>query len=476
MSKKSSPITETAPPDRIKEIFGDLMASAEPTRSSSNEAVVTAIPVAQDLWDLWKRLKEHGPLGDVSPLDRLRVDLAQAIYTNINLPPAFDQAASPDELEDVYYALEARMLCEDSGSNQAGLGSLIGNLRQAVIESTSLNTEPGKEGHLPRKVNFMANGLGYRRVPLVATFAPVGQTQKAGHVDLAFADEQGNAGIPVGHMAIGALTAGVTTSDAFPDLARLHRFGRYGEGMLPFGEWFTSDGHGRELTAAIIAGFVNRVMPDKDNGMGGTSPCFALTQEGVEFVLSHPALATVFEHFNNIEASTATLVDGNLRVPFDTDTGAILGRLDASAPYMPAYIIRPLLSDVAPGNQYARDKLGYLLTRDLQHHREQQVRLEEAENVPDFIELTEDEFEDFGLQCGSASGTSNYEFHEVQGLDVKHVWTILEAQDDGEPTQAVPGIQHAFAIGYAVTEKPWPHENVVAVYMSADEPDNSPRP
>ncbi len=475
MSTKPKPIVEATTASRIDAEFNALMANVKPLRSDNNGAMLTAIPVAHDLWEVWQQ-RDHQADSAPAALQKLRVDLARALFADTTLPPVFDHAADPAALREIYYALEARMLCEDSGSNQEGFGSLLSNVRQAVIESTAFNQDGPQANQMPRQVNFMAHGIGYRAVPLVAQFAPAGQQPDLGRFDLSFADAHGKPGIPIGHMAVDALTGGKTPNDALAALLRLHRLGRYGEGMSRFGNWFTADGEGRELTAAMVAGFVNRVMPDVANGMGGVSPRFALTQAGVEHVICHPKLATAYEHYNKIEETTATLVDGDLRVRFDTDTGAILGRIDTAVPYMLAYIVRDHLGGVAAGKEYSRDELGYLLSLDLQHHRAQQVRLEEdAANMPALIELSEAEFDAYGLRQTSRSGTTNYELDEVLGVDMRHVWTILDSEPT-EPTEAVPGIQTTGAIGYAITEKPWPHENMVAIYMDSLEDDCAPKP
>lgn len=443
--------------------FEELLLSAKLGERPANDSV---LPLARHLHDTWRDITERNeqPPPNALAVDRLRFDLARALFTDLSQPPVFDHALDAEVLRETYYALESRMLAEDNGTNQSGLGSVLTGLRYAAIES-----EAGPDGIMPREVAFKASGIGYRSLDLVATFPSPADRAHLGRVEIAF---EGKPRRPLVSVSVSEVTGYRRAAHSIEALGRLHRHGRYGEGMSRFGNWFTADGEGRELLAAMIDGLVNRVMPDVQNGMGGTSPQFSLTERGVEFVIEHPKLAGLFDHYNNVEQFTAFLVDGVSRVPFDTVTGAILGRLETGSRYMPAYVTKSSLSGVVAGQEYSRDELGYLLSLDIAQKRAQMVHLEDYVPEHPFVKLSEEEFDQqFVLVNASKSGTTNYEFDEVKDMDPRHVWSLIEGDED-DTAYALPGFHRVNNIGYTVTEKPWPHENIEAVYMASLENDD----
>jgi len=115
--------------------------------------------------------------------------------------------------------------------------------------------------------------------------------------------------------------------------------------MLLSGDCYTADAFGRELAAAAIAGLAVRT--GTRNNLGGASPTYALTQAGLLFVLRHLDAQREFGHFNGIERQTAYLSNGHATVPFDVDTGAILGNL-ASGNAAPEQIPAAVAVDLAP--------------------------------------------------------------------------------------------------------------------------------
>ena len=165
-------------------------------------------------------------------------------------------------------------------------------------------------------------------------------------------------------------------------------------------------------------------------------------------------------------------------MPFDIHTGAILGQLEPeNRRYMAAYVTRSNLAGVERGSTHRREDMGYLLTQGIGARRAQQIHVEDAiATALPLLRYTEEEFDQaFGLVNGSASGTTNYERSEVEDKDPCHVWSLIESDDD-ETVYAVPGLNHHVNnIGYAVTERAWPHENIEAVYMAAMEERNDMR-
>lgn len=435
---------------------GELEVLLQLAQKRQQSEASSVMPLVRWLYDEWRAMLQGGNMtgSDAAPYDRLRHDLARAVYGE---PAGFNHAQGPMALEEVYYALQSRFLMEDIGTDQAGLGSVLSSLRHRALDAV-----PDDAGVMPRDIRFVGTGIGYRDIPLIATFPAPARDAHLGEVSLQFAEAPGRslASIPVTQVT--GYHARVPSIEA---LGWLHRFGRYGEAMVTFGHWFTADGKGRELLAAMIDGLVNRVMPDVPNDLGGTSPQFALTERGLEFVLSHPRLSLIFGPYDEAHADIAWLVDGAHRAPFDIRTGAILGRIDNASPFAPAYVTKSNLAGLAAGNDYPREELGYLITHRIEIGRTQQVAMEDGRHAP-VLELSEDEFDaQFGLVNASVSGTCSYEYAEVKDMDPRHVWTLIESDED-DSAYALPGFHHVGNIGYTMTEKPWPHENIVAVYMA----------
>ncbi len=444
----------------------ELAQQRTPMRDNSVMALI--------LWlhQTWRDIEGLGAKAadDGSRQDQLRHELAMAVYCNPREPANFSHGRDPASLRGDYLALQACALLIESDSNQWGFGSVLTTLRYAAIAAVS-----GADGIMPREIPFAGTGIGFRDIPLVAVFPAASKSAHAGKVDIRFADVPG---APLASMPVQLVTGYRSAAPSIDALGRLHRFGRYGEGMVRFGNWFTADGEGRELLAAMIDGLANRVLPDVPNGIGGTSPQFALTSAGVEYVLAHPKLAGLFDHFNNIEAGTAWLVDGAQRVPFDTQSGAILGQLGTDPRHTPAYVTKSNLAGVAAGQEYKLSDLGYLLADNLERGRAQMVALEEKlASAPPLERYDEDEFDAvFGLVNGSRSDTCSYEYDEVKDMDPRYVWSLVEGGDDDGTAYALPGFHRVNNIGYTVTEKPWPHEHIEAVYMAGQEHTDDMRP
>ena len=463
---------ERSPADEPDEL-AVLMDQARKREVSGDPSIM---PLVRLLYDgTWRGIVEQGDEPGAVPMDRLRFDLARAMFTDLRSPPLYDHAEDPQIVEQLYLAIETRMLTEYHGTDQAGMGSVVSALRRAVMEGPA-----GPDGVMPRQVRFNACGVGYREVALVASFPEAGPTAHLGQVQIAFANDPTRV---LGQVSAADMTGYRRSVCDVEVLGRLHRFGRYGERMVPFGNWFTADGAGRELAAAIIDGYVSRVWPDVENGMGGTSPQFGLTEAGVRAVLANPALPRMFDHIPSEAGSIATLVDGDQRVPFAIDTGAILAVLGDDPRFVPAYVTKSNLVGLEAGQEYKRQDLGYVLVHDLPAWREKQVKMEEMiETAPPLWELNEDEFDaTFGYVTKPDGGTV-YEREELSDIDPNRIWSVIYTDDDEDGnTYLIPGIHHVNCSGYTVSEKPWPHEHIQAIYMSGDEDDDEldnegPRP
>lgn len=57
--------------------------------------------------------------------------------------------------------------------------------------------------------------------------------------------------------------------------------------------------------------------------------------------------------------------------------------------------------------------------------------------------------------------------HEIQSVDPRHVWTVVDGEDD-DNLYALPGIHFVNRIGYVVTEEPWGPETTAAVWCDFD--------
>lgn len=83
-------------------------------------------------------------------------------------------------------------------------------------------------------------------------------------------------------------------------------------------------------------------------------------------------------------------------------------------------------------------------------------------------EAFEDEFKPLPSPGGEA-GSHIWEYDEVQRETLQQVWTIVEGQDGG--LYAEPGFRVVDRFGYLVTEVPWPHTNITAVWFGANDAD-----
>lgn len=167
-------------------------------------------------------------------------------------------------------------------SDQYGYGNLLSSLRHAVL---------GREVEVPagqtpapagRFAPFKASGLGAADSDLVVEWPPVGE--KA-HLGMARIYQNGHA-LPFLEVPVPEIT-GYTA--ATPALSVLQDLSVTGAVQVIFGDWYTADGTGRELGAAMVDGLVVRVGPATANGMGGFSPQFALTEAGRAWVATHTA-------------------------------------------------------------------------------------------------------------------------------------------------------------------------------------------
>lgn len=58
----------------------------------------------------------------------------------------------------------------------------------------------------------------------------------------------------------------------------------------------------------------------------------------------------------------------------------------------------------------------------------------------------------------------------VSNLKATTLWTIVDTSES-ESLYALPGCHLVNRLGYVVTERPWPHRNVVAVYSHGESQD-----
>lgn len=94
--------------------------------------------------------------------------------------------------------------------------------------------------------------------------------------------------------------------------------------------------------------------------------------------------------------------------------------------------------------------------------------------MEELLKYTETEFfETFKPMTapGVDDGLTVWTFQEVKAAEIpmNRVWTIVETGDaDNDNWYAVPGYHIVNKIDYCVTEVPWPHENIEAVYFEDD--------
>jgi len=93
------------------------------------------------------------------------------------------------------------------------------------------------------------------------------------------------------------------------------------------------------------------------------------------------------------------------------------------------------------------------------------------DTLPEFIKVSERDFDLNYKPIDAPSGEPTWTFQEVKAAEIpKHrVWTIVETGDpEDESWYAIPGYHIVNKIDYAVTEKPWEHEHIEAVWFLDD--------
>lgn len=282
--------------------------------------------VGAALMDLHRRWEEAG--GEVPPKAegdaRFLFELSSALFDRAGPETAFSRSAEPEALRGAYHALEARFLAEDAHSAQLGRGAVVSGIRHQVLfrKTVKLGADEVAQGS-PIHGAFKAAAFAYRDVPLEVYFPPIAPDAHLGVAKISRAGD-GVEGAFL-EIPVAEITGYRERTHSIEALGRLHRFSARGRGQVLYGNWFSADGQGRELAAAMVAGLVVRNGPETENGMGGVSPNYALTPEGQRWVIQQPKLSTMFDHYNMIETCTAYLEGSHGRVPFDTSTGAVLG-------------------------------------------------------------------------------------------------------------------------------------------------------
>ncbi|MBV6782467.1 hypothetical protein KWH04_17830 [Xanthomonas campestris pv. trichodesmae] len=275
--------------------------------------------IAQDLYKMWESagrlVPEKAALGD-----RVLFRLAKAFFhDNMVL-----RSGSPEDdlVQEQYDQLQRRYLLTEP----EGVRELISAIRHQHL----LKAVPDGEEVLPRSGMVKVSGLAY--APLIVRVELPPASLDAHRRDVLLTVVQGDERL-LGSLPVADVVGYRKQEHSLAALAPLHRWSRRpGQAVqVAYGDWFTADGYGRELAAAAIAGLVVR-RGEAANGMGGTSPLFALTNAGRRWLLNRPSLEAAFQHFNRIEEHTAWLRGESGQVAFDTSTGAILGRYGGQDP------------------------------------------------------------------------------------------------------------------------------------------------
>lgn len=91
-------------------------------------------------------------------------------------------------------------------------------------------------------------------------------------------------------------------------------------------------------------------------------------------------------------------------------------------------------------------------------------------DLPTVEKLTADEFVEQYEPREFPDGSFIIDRHATRKFPVSYVWTIVEG-DDTDNLYAIPGYRIVNRVGYIVTEKPWRHENLEAVWYVYPEDD-----
>lgn len=293
-----------------------------------------ASAIFSDLYHCWEDVGRQVP-AKAEGEARFIFDLAQAVFEGRTAD--FNHAENPAQLQEAYWHLQKLYLQYNLSTDQAGRASVVGGIRHGILLKPREGMTRDRAGfYVPVQLSgpFKATMFPYRDVELEVRFP---QVHPRAHLGMAEVSMPG-AAEPFMSVPVPEITKCKAASVPIDQLATFHRFGRLGEGMALYGDWVSPDGTGRELTAAIVAGFAVRT-GTAPNGMGGTSPTYALTRAGLAHVLANLDAQRVFGHYNRIEEQTAYLEGPGGRVAFDTDSGAVLGLYGHSVDDAPACVL-----------------------------------------------------------------------------------------------------------------------------------------
>lgn len=268
-----------------------------------------------ELGRLWEEVDRRLP-AKATGSARFIYEFAEMVLERSGQPSSVSE--DPEALRRTYEALENRWLNESSGSGRHGLVSAI---RHRVLHGDGAGSPDASPVPLARTVPFKADGLCCNKIELQVVFPPLAHDA---HRGIATILRKGSSA-PIAELPVAEITGYKLAAHSIEALGRLHRFSERGRGQVTYGDWFTVDGFGRELAAAMVSGLVVRTGEQTPNGMGGVSPVYALTSAGKAWVIRQPRLPELFDHFNQIERHTAFLTGSHGTVPFDSQTGAVLG-------------------------------------------------------------------------------------------------------------------------------------------------------
>lgn len=284
--------------------------------------------IVQDLHKMWENVghlvPERAALGD-----RVLFRLAKAFFKDKGL--VAEGLPEDDLVWEQYDQLQRRYLLSDP----EGRRSLISAIRHQHLLQPVKETDAA----MPRSALVRVSGVAYAPITLRVELPPVALDAHRHDLQLSLVQQSER---PFGSLPMADILDYRKQAHSLAALAPLHRWSASPDQavQVTYGDWFSADGYGRELSAAAVAGLVVR-RGESANGMGGVSPVFALTQAGRDWLLSQRGLEDAFRHFNRIDESTAWLAADGREIPFDTTTGAILGRVSEAIEGAPSHVDLP---------------------------------------------------------------------------------------------------------------------------------------
>jgi hypothetical protein len=93
--------------------------------------------------------------------------------------------------------------------------------------------------------------------------------------------------------------------------------------------------------------------------------------------------------------------------------------------------------------------------------------------APEVVSLSEEQYYTEYSPIAAPDGSDTWEFEQIKDKPTEFVWSVVETGDaDHDALYAIPGWHVVNVLGYNLTTKAWPHENIEALIHEFTNDDN----